>query len=81
MGNTGETIQIDLKKQPTITFAYLMSRCWGNIDCLKKTPPIFASVIAEKDINTDWVTLLYQKWEGGGLHEHGLLERHNVQSK
>lgn len=45
-----------------------MSKCWGNIDSLKKThPPIFASVIAAKNINTDWVTLLYQKWEGGGI--------------
>lgn len=42
-----------------------MSKCWGNIDSLKKHPPIFASVIAAKNINTDWVTLLYQKWEGG----------------
>lgn len=42
-----------------------MSKCWGNIDSLKKHPPIFASVIAAKNINTDWVTLLYQKWKGG----------------
>lgn len=64
MGNTGEAIQIEYKKQNTIKFAYLMSRCWGNIDSLKKNPPFFASVIAAENINTDWVTLLHQV--GGG---------------
>lgn len=37
IGNIGEAIQIEYKKnENTIKFAYLMSRCWGNIDCLKK---------------------------------------------
>lgn len=36
MGNTGEAIQIEYKKRNTSKFAYLMSRCWGNIDSLKK---------------------------------------------
>lgn len=34
-----------------------MSWCWGNLDCLKKIPPIFASVIAKKR-HKHWLSYL-----------------------
>lgn len=57
-----------------------MSKCWGNIDGLKKHPPIFASVIAAKNINTDRVTLLYIKSGREGFRNIYLV-RDNGESK
>lgn len=42
-----KTIQIEYKK--LIKIAYLMPKCWGNINCLKKTHPSLL-VIAEKTV-------------------------------
>lgn len=77
IGNTRKTIQIEYKK--LIKIAYLVPKCWGNINCLKKNPLL--PVIAEKTEILSY--LLYQKVgenSMNGYYSWGIVSKASEQS-